>query len=78
MSNTDRYHDATRATLFDAWYNIQPPNVQERMNTWMLVAAAEFRRVQPTTADTALEMAQALLWAVANKDMKQFLSVLKG
>ena len=70
----DIHHDRSFAALFDAFYEIQTPKVQERLNTWMLVIAASFRKGMghPMTADNALEQAQALLWAFATKDMKQF------
>lgn len=79
MSNyADQHHDRTFATLFDAFYELQTPKIQERLNAWMLVTAASFRKGVPMTAENAIEQAQALLWAFATKDMKQFLAVLKG
>lgn len=77
-SYPDKYHDSIRAALYDAWWQIQTPNAQERLNDWMLVIAASFRRGEPMSTDTAIEQAEAFLWAYINKDPKQFLSVLKG
>lgn len=76
-SFTDTHHDTTRATLFDAWYELQTPRVRERLNDWMLVSAATFRKQGNFSADTALDMAQALVWALANRDMRQILAVLE-
>ena len=77
-SFADQHHDRSFAALFEAFYEIQTPKIQERLNAWMLVTAAAIRKGVPMTTDTALEQAQALLWAFATKDMKQFLAVLKG
>jgi hypothetical protein len=78
MSNhADAYHDSTFATLFDAWYDIQPPRIQQRVSKWLFVAA-DYHMVGTTTPDTALDMARAMLWSLFLKDMKQFLGLLKG
>lgn len=76
MSNhADKYHDSSFATLFDAFYEVQTPRAQERLNAWMLVAAAGIRKDMggSTLAETALEMAQALLWSLYIINAKQFI-----
>ena len=78
MSNlADQHHDRNFAALFEAWYDIQTPRIQKRASVWLLVAA-DYHMTGNTRPETALEMAAATLWAVAVKDMKQFLAVLRG
>ena len=78
MSNfKDQYHDKNLAALFEEFYATQPPQAQARLGIWVFVAAADFL-TGSTHPDTALEMAQAFIWSLFSKDMKQFTSLLKG
>ena len=77
MSFKDQDHDRNLATLFEAFYETQPPKAQKRLDVWLFVAAADFL-TGSTHPDTALEMAQAFIWSLFSKDMKQFTEVLKG
>lgn len=77
-SYADTHHDRSHATLFRAWYDTLSPHAQAKLNDWMLSLGAKIRKDFKFAPETSLEMAEAAIWALAIKDMKQILAVLNS
>lgn len=77
MSNfSNDHHEQTRAALFQAWYDIQSPRVQERITRWVFFLS-DYHMVGTTLPKTALAMAESTLWAVYEKNPRDFLALLE-
>lgn len=74
-SFAERHHEAAKATLFDAWYELQNARCRERLDIWIFVLEALFSRSR-TSEESASNMARSLLWATYESNTVRFMAQL--
>lgn len=77
-SFAERHHDETHAVLFDAWCELQNARVQERIGVWLIWLELKLFSYGGTTEESREHMARSLLWAIYEKNPRDFLAMVEN
>ena len=71
-SFNERYHEQSRAVLFDDWYETLTLPMQERLDIWLDILEIRIFSYGGTSEESRYNMPRSLLWAIYEKNPLAF------